>query len=464
MKLLLTGVSHKTAPVEVRECLAFREETLAESLADLKSREGVVEALILSTCNRVEITITTDDSADPRAVVDQFLAERKAIDAAAIAPHLYRHEGRDAIHHLFRVASSLDSMVIGEPQILGQLKTAYAAAKDCGAVCGWLDGLTTRAFSVAKRVRSDTGIGQMAVSISYAAVELARKIFGSLANRTVMIVGAGKMSELAARHLRRSGASHVFVTNRTHERAVEMAELFQGTPVEYTRFVSMLPEVDILIASSGAPHYILHKEEMARVIAARRNKPMFLIDIAVPRNIEPSVQRAGQRLPLRYRRPAGSGQRQPARAHERGRPRRGRGGRRGGAHDGAAQSRGSHPHSSSACRSSWNRSAPAKWKRRGASTAPSPRSRRRPWKRSPAASSTKSRTAPFPSCATTPATPRARTWWRPSARRFICETRNMVLIVGNRSLTVAALNRLSEPRPSGSGWHGYSFPGSHSCS
>jgi glutamyl-tRNA reductase len=147
----------------------------------------------------------------------------------------------------------------------------------------------SRAFSVAKRVRSETGIGQMAVSVSYAAVELARKIFGSLNSRTVMIVGAGKMSELAARHLRRSGASHVFVTNRTHERAVEMAKLFQGTPVEYARFTAMLPEVDILITSSGAPHYILHKDEMQRVRAARRNKPMFLIDIAVPRNIEPSV-------------------------------------------------------------------------------------------------------------------------------------------------------------------------------
>jgi glutamyl-tRNA reductase len=147
----------------------------------------------------------------------------------------------------------------------------------------------TRAFGVAKRVRSETGVGQMAVSVSYAAVELARKIFSSLSNRTIMIVGAGKMSELAARHLRRSGASHVFVTNRTHERAVEMAALFQGTPVEYTRFVSMLPEVDIVITSSGAPHYILHKDEMQRVIAARRNKPMFLIDIAVPRNIEPTV-------------------------------------------------------------------------------------------------------------------------------------------------------------------------------
>ena len=289
MKLLLTGVSHKTAPVEVRECLAFHEETLAAALKDLQARPGVTEAVILSTCNRVEITVTTEDDADPQVTVDSFLADHKPVSAETIAPHLYRYDGREAIHHLFRVASSLDSMVVGEPQILGQLKAAYTAAKDAGSVCGWLDGLMTRAFGVAKRVRSETGIGQMAVSVSYAAVELARKIFGSLSGRTIMIVGAGKMSELAARHLRRSGASHVFVTNRTYERAVEMAKLFQGTPVEYQRFIGMLPEVDILIASSGAPHYILHKEEMQRVIAARRNKPAFLIDIAVPRNIDPAV-------------------------------------------------------------------------------------------------------------------------------------------------------------------------------
>jgi len=289
MKLLVTGVSHKTAPVEIRECLAFPEPALPAALQALKSREGVSEACILSTCNRVEITVTTDDSADPRALVDAFLEESRLVAPDNIEPYLYRHEGQNAIHHLFRVASSLDSMVVGEPQILGQLKSAYTAAKTEGALRGWLEGLLERAFSVAKRVRSETGIGQMAVSVSYAAVELARKIFGSLDNRTVMIAGAGKMSELAARHLRRSGATHVFVTNRTHERAIEMATLFQGTPVEYTRFLSMLPEVDILIASSGAPHYILHKDEMQRVISARRNRPMFLIDIAVPRNIEPAV-------------------------------------------------------------------------------------------------------------------------------------------------------------------------------
>ncbi len=291
MKLHLSGVSHKTAPVEVRELLAFRPEVLPAALQDLKSAEGVAEALILSTCNRVEITLTTEDGADPQAVINRFLARYHANGEASIAPYLYRHEGRDAIHHLFRVASSLDSMIIGEPQILGQLKAAYSTAKDAGAVCGWLDGLLTRAFGVAKRVRSETGIGQMAVSVSYAAVELARKIFGSLENRTVMIAGAGKMSELTARHLRRSsgGKSHVFVTNRTYERSLEMARLFQGTPVEYTRFTAMLPEVDILIASSAAPHYILRKDEMRRVMAARRNRPMLLIDIAVPRNIEPAV-------------------------------------------------------------------------------------------------------------------------------------------------------------------------------
>jgi glutamyl-tRNA reductase len=237
----------------------------------------------------VETILTAHDTCDVHSALDVFLYETRGIPPEALAPHLYRYEGREAIHHLFRVAASLDSMVVGEPQILGQLKSAHAAAKSAGAVAGWLDGLLTRAFSVAKRVRSETGIGQMAVSVSYAAVELARKIFGSLSKRKVMIAGAGKMSELAARHLRRSGASHIFVTNRTHERAVEMAKVFQGTPVDWARFTATLPEVDILIASTAAAEPILLREEMQRVISARRNRPMFLIDISVPRNIEPSV-------------------------------------------------------------------------------------------------------------------------------------------------------------------------------
>ncbi len=289
MNLLITGVSHKTAPVEVRELLAFSDAVLPQALAQLKSRAGVVEALILSTCNRVEIMVASDDGVDLRSLITDFLSQTRQASAASLHPCLYHHEGSKAIHHLFRVAASLDSMVVGEPQILGQLKAAYAAAKAQGAIAGLLDNILPRAFGVAKRVRSETGIGQMAVSISYAAVELARKIFGSLDGKTVMIVGAGKMSELSARHLRRSGASHIFVTNRTHDRAIDLANLFQGTPVEYTKFLSLLPEVDILIASSAAPHYILHKAEMQHVIGVRRNKPMFLIDISVPRNIEPAV-------------------------------------------------------------------------------------------------------------------------------------------------------------------------------
>jgi glutamyl-tRNA reductase len=180
-------------------------------------------------------------------------------------------------------------MVVGEPQILGQLKNAYAIARAEGTVGGLLEQVMTRAFGVAKRVRTETGIGQMAVSVSYAAVELARRIFGSLNGHSVMIIGSGKMGELAARHLHRSGAKKILVTNRTWERAQEMAANFKGQAIEYSRFVSVLPEVDIVIASSGAPHYILHPEEMQRVISARKNKPMFLIDIAVPRNIDPAV-------------------------------------------------------------------------------------------------------------------------------------------------------------------------------
>jgi glutamyl-tRNA reductase len=283
VKLLVTGVNHKTAPVEIRERFAFPAHTIPGALDELKNNgDGVSEVLILSTCNRVEITVAMRDDADPHAALDKFLVEARGA-------HFYRYEGREAIHHLFRVAASLDAMVVGEPQILGQMKAAYALSKSAGAMSGMLESVMSRAFSVAKRVRSETGIGQMAVSVSYAAVELARKIFGSLSGKTVMLVGSGKMSELAARHLRRSGCSHIFVTNRTHQRAVDMAALFDGTAIEYSRFVSMLPEADIIITSSGSPGYVLLKDDMQRVISARKNKPVFVIDIGVPRNVEPAV-------------------------------------------------------------------------------------------------------------------------------------------------------------------------------
>jgi glutamyl-tRNA reductase len=287
MRLLITGVNHKTAPVEVRERLAFDAHGLASALRALTNCPGVSEGLILSTCNRVEIAVAAANGDEP--AVDRFLSESRRVPLDEIAPHLYRFADEDAVQHLFRVAASLDSMVIGEPQILGQIKGAYAQAKAHGAVSGFLEPILTRAFSVAKRVRTETGIGENAVSVSYAAVELAREIFGSLAGRKVMIVGAGKMSELAAQHLHRSGATDIFVCNRTHERARELADLFRGAIVEYDRLLAALPQMDIVITSSAAPHYILKKSDVRRVIEVRRNRPMFLIDIAVPRNIEPAV-------------------------------------------------------------------------------------------------------------------------------------------------------------------------------
>ncbi len=289
MRLLVTGLNHRTAPVEVRERVAFSEGSLPGALLNLKGRAGLLEGMILSTCNRVEIAVTSEETSDPNPCVNAFLSDAHQLGQPALAQYFYRYEGRDAIRHIFRVAASLDSMVVGEPQILGQLKGAYAAAKAAGSVNGFLELVLTRAFSVAKRVRSETEIGQSAVSISYAAVELAREIFGSLNNRKVLLVGAGKMSELAARHLRRSGAANIFVTNRTRERADTMAKLFDGKVVDYEKFHQMLPEVDIVITSSGAPHYIINRDEMKKVIEKRRNRPMFLIDIAVPRNIEPAV-------------------------------------------------------------------------------------------------------------------------------------------------------------------------------
>ena len=289
MKLSITGLNHTTAPVDVRERLAFDISRLADFVLDLKSQPGLQEGLILSTCNRVEIVVAADDTCDAHGSVESFLARSRGVDKHWIGQYLYHHDDHNAIRHLFRVASSLDSMVVGEPQILGQLKAAYEVAKAAGSMNGVLGAVLTRAFSVAKRVRTETEIGQSAVSVSYAAVELAREIFGSLKGKKAILVGAGKMSTLAARHLQRSGVSEILVTNRSAERARQMAEEFQGRVVDYATFTAALPEVDVLIASSGSTSYILRKDDMRRVIGARRNRPMFLIDIAVPRNIEPAV-------------------------------------------------------------------------------------------------------------------------------------------------------------------------------
>jgi len=288
MKLLLAGVNHRTAPVQLRERLAYRADEIPSALLDIQTR-GAKEALILSTCNRVELTAALDDDLGVEALIETLLSHRTGLTIDELLPHVYRFENSEAIRHLFRVASSLDSMIVGEPQILGQLKQAYAQARDSGAIGTVLDVVLTRAFNVAKRIRSETEIGQNAVSVSYAAVELAREIFGSLHKKRVLIIGAGKMSEGAARHLMRAGAADIFITNRTAERAEELARIFRGEVIAYESFPQRLGEVDIVITSSSAQGYVVTRDMMRRAIEARRNQPMFLIDIAVPRNVEPSV-------------------------------------------------------------------------------------------------------------------------------------------------------------------------------
>jgi glutamyl-tRNA reductase len=285
MQLALIGVSHKTAPVEVRERLAFPAERIREALTSLRERTKAGEAMILSTCNRVEIVA---EGPDAQAVLD-FICEFHGIPRDAVATHLYSFKDAEAIRHLFRVTASLDSMMVGEPQILGQVKEAYRLAADAGTIGSNLSPLLDRALAVAKRVRSETGISQSAVSVSYAAVELARKIFGDLTGKTVMIIGASKMGELAAKHLKRAGAASVLVTNRTFERAVEVAKVFEGAAVPFEHFTDHIDRADIVISSTGAPHFVITKPMAEHIIRNRRNKPVFFIDIAVPRDVDPAV-------------------------------------------------------------------------------------------------------------------------------------------------------------------------------
>jgi len=285
MQLALVGLSHKTAPVELRERLAFSDDGLRTALKSMIGRNNVTEVMILSTCNRVEVVA---ESADDH-LIREFLCEFHHISPDVVSNHLYSFRNADAIRHVFRVAASLDSMMVGEPQILGQVKEAFRIAADTGTVGMHLSALMNRAFAVAKKVRSETGISQLAVSISYAAVELARKIFGDLSGKTVMIIGASKMGELAARHLKRNGVSSVLVTNRTFDRAVELAQVFEGAAVPFEHFTDHMDRADIVISSTGAPHFIINKSLAEQVIHRRKNKPVFFIDIAVPRDIDPTV-------------------------------------------------------------------------------------------------------------------------------------------------------------------------------
>ena len=288
MKLAVAGINHRTAPVEFREQLAFRSDQIPSALLDFQSR-GAKEVVILSTCNRVEVAAALSGNLSVHRLFESIVAERSGLPAEAIRPHIYVYEEADAIRHLFRVAASLDSMIVGEPQILGQLKSAVSQAREQGTVGSVLDAVLSRAFNVAKRIRTETEIGASAVSVGYAAVELAREIFGELKGRRVLIIGAGEMSEGTARNLLRAGTHEIFITNRTASRAAEVADLFSGDAIPYDHFPQRLPEMDIVIASSGAPDYVLTRDMVRRAIEVRKNEPMFLIDIAVPRNISPEV-------------------------------------------------------------------------------------------------------------------------------------------------------------------------------
>ena len=288
MNFVLIGVNHRTAPVEVRERFAIPEARLPEALKVLVSCPGVEEGMIVSTCNRVEIMVRVGDGASG---LEQFFRGFYGVEPGPYRQHLYEYRERDAVRHIFRVASSLDSMIVGEPQILGQVKEAYATARAMGALHSQLDALLTRAFAVAKRVRNETAVATSAVSVASVAVDLAKKIFGNLQGKGIYLVGAGKMSELAARHLLAHGAGRIYVANRTPERALALAKKFNGEAVPFDQLYETVPRADIVISSTGAPHAIFRKEHGERFLKGRRNRPMFFIDIAVPRDVDPEMNK-----------------------------------------------------------------------------------------------------------------------------------------------------------------------------
>ena len=291
MSILLVGVNHKTAPVEIRERLAFNDEACAAGLRRLVDGEVVREGLIVSTCNRVEIlSATPSEMLDFSAgQVSQFLDTSGQLPPGFLEKHLYRHTDEDAVRHLFRVASSLDSMVVGEPQVLGQVRHAYSLAVEAGTAGRVLNRLVHHTFRVAKRVRTETGIAASAVSISYMAVELGKKIFDSLKGRTVMLIGAGEMAELSARHLVNAGVSNVIIANRTEESARLLAQEFGATTISLDQIDQFLADADVVICSTGSPDYVLTEERTRKALERRRNRPTCLIDISVPRNIDPAV-------------------------------------------------------------------------------------------------------------------------------------------------------------------------------
>ncbi|MBI5598419.1 MAG: glutamyl-tRNA reductase [Deltaproteobacteria bacterium] len=289
MNLVIIGLNHRTAPIEIRERLSFPADSIGEPLKRLSANYGINEGVILSTCNRVEVIGIAPDIEKGVWEIKRFLSEYHNIPIERLDEHLYVRTGEDAVRHLFRVAAGLDSMVMGEPQILGQTKDAYSLAVHNNTAGVIVNKLFHKAFSVAKRVRTETRIGASAVSISFAAVELARKIFGELNGKSVMLVGAGEMAELAAKHLMTNGVREIIITNRTYEKAVEAAREFRGTAVMFREFPHYLKNVDIVIASTASPNFIIRPDDVTPAMKERKHRPMFFIDISVPRNIDPLV-------------------------------------------------------------------------------------------------------------------------------------------------------------------------------
>ncbi|MBT7522699.1 MAG: glutamyl-tRNA reductase [Nitrospina sp.] len=287
--LILVGVNHKTTPVEIREKLAFTKGKIEESVDRLLNFPDIIEHTILSTCNRVEIYARANGQNSAIQSIKQFICDFHGLSAVQLEEHFYSYSNEAAIEHLFRVSSSLDSMILGEAQILGQVKDAYSLAKDLRSTGLVLNQLFEKAFSIAKKVREETGIAERSVSISSAAVELAQKIFDDLENHTVMLVGTGEMAELSAKHLISYGVKTVYVTSRTYERAANLARTLNGSALDFEAFKNELYRADIVITSTSASRFIITKDMVEKAIHERKNKPIFFIDIAVPRDIEPDV-------------------------------------------------------------------------------------------------------------------------------------------------------------------------------
>jgi glutamyl-tRNA reductase len=289
LHIVVLGINYKTAPVEVRERFSFSKSMLESGLLALKSKKSVEECCILSTCNRMEIYAVSKDIDDCVKDMKEFLCEFHQVPLEAFSSYLHVLADRKAINHLFRVASSLDSMVVGEPQILGQVKEAYRVASSSGTTGLILNRLFHTAFFVAKKVRTRTGIGTQAVSISYAAVELSKRIFGALSNRTVMLVGTGDMAELAARHLVKAGIRDLIIASRTLDKAESLSRKLNGKAIKIEEIYYHLKGVDIVITATGSPDFIIRPGHVSEALKLRRNEPIFMIDIAVPRDIDPRI-------------------------------------------------------------------------------------------------------------------------------------------------------------------------------